>query len=407
MTLTGNNGDHWKHLSFLLHREAKEKEQEESSLKEKEQGETREGSSSLTAEEQEAKAAVILQSNYRGYKERKKFKERHKTMTSTSEEEEEEEKTVEAEDDDSDHTQVAEEDEDEASTVVGEEEMGEEQSAMDGEGQAEGGDGVSMEDETKAATVIQSNFRGHRERKRLEEEGKIPARKRTEVTPSEEKKAPGTGEQTTKDEASTAPKEEEDVSTDLDVSAVEIQLEDPEEARAAVVIQSNFRGHKERKRLEEEGKIAKKNKSSDSDVPTALAEAELVAGSLADLAAEFQGGADEVKAATIIQSNFRGHRDRMKMKAEREAKWQGKGQDPEEGEGETQAEAEVALDVSDVELERMDEVDAEREMLEEESAQQDAKDFEAFSKNVRCPHLNHVLNKETTQLWDFVSLGLF
>ncbi|CAL8294065.1 unnamed protein product [Lota lota] len=266
---------HRDRKSLQRKKEAKGKEQEEASLKEKEDGEqqkeetaveaeAKEGldgnapaptNGSLTAEEEEAKAAVVLQSNYRGYKERKKFKERHKTpagdvpevpaTTATGEgqeendggkkegeqestegetdaakgAEDEEEKTVEAEDnEDSDHTQVAEDDDDEVSTVVGEEEMGKEQSAVDEEapkedkgaegGSAEEGGVASVEDETKAATVIQSNFRGHRERKRLEEEGKIPARKKKEEKgPSETGDVPS--EDKTKEEASTTAKEEE------------------------------------------------------------------------------------------------------------------------------------------------------------------------------------------------------
>ncbi|KAG7266487.1 hypothetical protein CRUP_028436 [Coryphaenoides rupestris] len=493
----------WK--SFQTKKEAKAKEQEEASLKEEEQesavkeegeqqkeeetaAETKESSDegasasangSLTAEEEEARAAVVLQSNFRGYQERKKFKERHKTQagdelevptTSTGEEElevaaeqndegkkeeeeegkqdsaegetdapkqaedEAEEKTVEGEDnDDSDHTQVPEEGEeqDEVSTVVGEDEMGEEQAAVDedksGEGQAEGAGGeegqggaVSVEDETKAATVIQSNFRGHRERKRLEEEGKLPARKKNEETPPEEKEASGTGdgpgEETPKDEASTAAKEE-DASTAVDASAVDVLLEDPDEANAAVVIQSVFRGHKERKRLEEEGIIPKKNKSSDEvsaeGESAAAQKVEPPVESEPDLAAVFQGGEYEVKAATIIQRNYRGHRDRKKLKEKKEAMGQdGEEAVPSEGGGEggtnMDEEAQEALDVTDVKVERKEEeVDAEKERLEEEqaavkiqrnyrgykerknlrankeSAQLNAEDFEAFSKDVR------------------------
>ncbi|KAG7260049.1 hypothetical protein CRUP_007741, partial [Coryphaenoides rupestris] len=113
---------HRDRKSFQTKKEAKAKEQEEASLKEEEQesavkeegeqqkeeetaAETKESSDegasasangSLTAEEEEARAAVVLQSNFRGYQERKKFKERHKTQagdelevptTSTGEEE--------------------------------------------------------------------------------------------------------------------------------------------------------------------------------------------------------------------------------------------------------------------------------------------------------------------------------
>ncbi|XP_030205229.1 myosin-IIIa isoform X2 [Gadus morhua] len=483
---------HRDRKSLQRKKEAKAKEQEEASLKEKEEeeqqkeetaaeqnedaageAETKEGSDgsapavpggSLTEEEEQAKAAVVLQSNYRGYKERKKFKGRNKTAAgdgtagegqgegsaalevlaegndggkkegevegtegetdgAKGAEEEEDENTVEAEDnEDSDHTQVAEEEEDdEVSTVVGEEEMEKEQSAVDEEvpkedGSAEEGGDVSVEEETKAATVIQSNFRGHRERKRLEEEGKIPARKKKEEkAPSETGDAPS--EDTTKEEASTAAKEEE-ASTPVDVSEVDVQLEDPDEARAAVVIQSNFRGHKERKRLQEEGKLPKKNQTSNG-VPPAPAEGETTAQEEElppppDFAAEFQGGEDEVKAATVIQSNFRGHRERKKMKAEKETKGQegqeaALSQDP-EGEGVTNGDKgaqQDAIDVTDVELECKKEGDAEKERLEEEQAaltiqrtyrgyqdrkaqkgskesvQEDAKAFEAFSKSVR------------------------
>uniref|UniRef100_A0A8C5C5M1 non-specific serine/threonine protein kinase n=1 Tax=Gadus morhua TaxID=8049 RepID=A0A8C5C5M1_GADMO len=431
---------HRDRKSLQRKKEAKAKEQEEASLKEKEEEEQQkeETAAEQNEDEEQAKAAVVLQSNYRGYKERKKFKGRNKTAAgdgtavegtegetdgAKGAEEEEDENTVEAEDnEDSDHTQVAEEEEDdEVSTVVGEEEMEKEQSAVDEEvpkedGSAEEGGDVSVEEETKAATVIQSNFRGHRERKRLEEEGKIPARKKKEEkAPSETGDAPS--EDTTKEEASTAAKEEE-ASTPVDVSEVDVQLEDPDEARAAVVIQSNFRGHKERKRLQEEGKLPKKNQTSNG-VPPAPAEGETTAQEEElppppDFAAEFQGGEDEVKAATVIQSNFRGHRERKKMKAEKETKGQegqeaALSQDP-EGEGVTNGDKgaqQDAIDVTDVELECKKEGDAEKERLEEEQAaltiqrtyrgyqdrkaqkgskesvQEDAKAFEAFSKSVR------------------------
>jgi len=457
----------WEHLGFFLHREAKEKEQEEASLKEEEQESAikEEGEQQKEEGEQQKEEVTALEQKAETTAETKDSsdEERHKTQagdelevptTSTSEEEEvaaeqkdegkkeeeeegkqdsaegeadapkqaedeAEEKTVEGEDnDDSDHTQVPEEgeDQDEVSTVVGEEEMGEEQAAVDedksGEGQAEGAGGeegqggaVSVEDETKAATVIQSNFRGHRERKRLEEEGKLPARKKTEETPPEEKEASGTGD---------GPGE------------VDVQLEDTDEARAAVIIQSNFRGHKERKRLEEEGIIPKKNKSSD-EVSTegesaAVQEVEPPVESEPDLATEFQGGEDEVKAATIIQSNYRGHRDRKKLKEEKEAMGQdGEEAVPSEGGGEGGTNMEEALDVTDVKVERKEEeVDAEKERLEEEqaavriqsnyrgykerknlraskeSAQQDAEDFEAFSKDVRCPQLALCFTRKQT-----------
>uniref|UniRef100_A0AAR2K8K2 non-specific serine/threonine protein kinase n=1 Tax=Pygocentrus nattereri TaxID=42514 RepID=A0AAR2K8K2_PYGNA len=162
------------------------------------------------------KAAVVLQSNYRGYRERKKFKEqreRNKTLSG-------DELTAE-----------------EANQKAGEED-------------------VDTEQEAKAATVIQSNFRGHKERKRLQEEGKLPARgtkaKHTQAEVKESVAESSVAEEPGQKETAQPAGGEE------------------EEAKAAVVIQSNFRGHKERKRLQEEGKIPKKNKKGEEVVEAPL-----------------------------------------------------------------------------------------------------------------------------------------
>lgn len=306
-------------------REAQQRERDEEALKEKITNEE-----ALRAADEETKAAVVLQSNYRGFKERKKLKERKKTMAGEElqpgggqempsnqderletaerkgDNEEEEESTYKAEDDDdSDHTQVPEEEE-----PV---EMAED--ALDV-------GFINLEEETKAATVLQSNFRGHKERRRLQEEGKIPARK---------------AQHPLQDGA------EETCSEEVDLAAVEVSLEDQEEAKAAVVLQSNFRGHKERKRLEQEGKIPKK-KEKEEELPQED---------------HSQPGVDEEKAATVLQSNFRGHRERKKLKEEREMKKKAREEEEEE---------EYSLDLTHVVIERRDEADAEKERLEEEQA---------------------------------------
>uniref|UniRef100_A0A3Q3F2H5 non-specific serine/threonine protein kinase n=1 Tax=Labrus bergylta TaxID=56723 RepID=A0A3Q3F2H5_9LABR len=283
-------------------------------------------------EEEETKAAVVLQSNFRGYKERKKFKERKKAETESEvqqnavmenqveteptsndesgektgdnkEENDEDESTYEAEENfDSDDTEVP---DDEEHTEVDEDAPIEDAVAADvwqeeQENKLQNGqeESVTMEEETKAATVLQSNFRGHKERKRLQEEGKIPAKNQKAKSPEREA-----------------------------VSSSDVKTEDQDEAKAAVVLQSNFRGHKERKRLEEEGKIPKKRKKEvQKPVPEAAPE--------------------EEKAATVLQSNFRGHRERKKMKAEREAKHKAK----EEVDYDMAEEAtEDTVDISDVE----------------------------------------------------------
>lgn len=433
-------------------REAREKEREEKALKEKEEQmpepekSTDEESASAAedkakSEEDEAKAAVVLQSNYRGYKERKKFKERKKTMagaeleipneevqeddketspgekTANKQEEndEDEESTYEAEEnDDSDHTQVPEDDE---HTEVGDEAVigdavdgkeGTEEDTKKEEEKTAGDESVDLEEETKAATVLQSNFRGHKERKRLQEEGKIPAKKQIEKSTEEEE---ALGQEVCEEEA----EKQESTEAEAEASTSDVKSDDPDETKAAVVLQSNFRGHKERKRLEEEGKIPKKRKKEPEDTQEPpkeeedLKTEESVPECQEDVPTENLEGLDEEKAATVLQSNFRGHRDRKKLKAEREAQKKTEDEcatadDPDE---ETKEEEE-ALEVTDVMIEHKDEAEAEKERLEEEqaavkiqsnfrgykdrknlkankqTAQAEAKQLEHFSKEVKA-----------------------
>ncbi|XP_029002637.1 myosin-IIIa isoform X2 [Betta splendens] len=338
---------HRERRSFKRKREAREKERAE--------------------KEEETKAAVVLQSNYRGYKERQRFKERKKTMAAgepdspanpaeedegvedsskdkRAENDEEEEQSVEADENgDSDLTQVPEDDEhtdvvDETAAAEAQVEDTKEEDDWDNAA-AEETDNV--DEETKAATVIQSNFRGHRERKRLQEEGKIPAKKHGDELPTDEENVP---EASAKDE---------------DDDPGPVKAEDPDETKAAVVIQSNFRGHKERKRLEEEGKMPKRRTQEKEAPPEPPEEDEQV--TLTEEPTENTERMDEDKAATVLQSNFRGQRDRKKLKAERAAQQNAK----EEAGG---AEAEEALDVTDVLIEHKDQADAEQQRLEEEQA---------------------------------------
>lgn len=425
-----------KDLSIFVCREAKEKEQAQKALKEKEEETpepeeiTNEESSSAPAveannEEDQTKAAVVLQSNFRGYKERKKFNERKKTMAGAelelppnavveqeggqelagkeeegvktadkTENDDDEESTYEAEEnDDSDHTQVPEDEEHTDEAVIedalaadaGKEGQEEDKKEENGQEKAAGEEAVNIEEETKAATVIQSNFRGHKERKRLQDEGKIPAKKQKAKSPSGEEAVPTesspTGEekvpagQTPAEESGNVATEKEEESPKAqdaaDVSSGDVQSEGQDQAKAAVVIQSNFRGHKERKRLEEEGKIPKKKKKEREITPEPPKEEEQVTQteesgpeSQPDASAE---GLDEEKAATVLQSNFRGHRDRKKLKAERETQNKTKEEAANDAEEETK-DVDEALDATDVMIEREEETDAEKERLEEEQA---------------------------------------
>lgn len=293
-----------------------------------------------------------------------------KTADKQEENEEDEESTYEAEDnDDSDHTQVPEDDE---HTEVADEAVIEDAAAGDAgeEGQEadtkEENGQESVEEETKAATVLQSNFRGHKERKRLQEEGKIPAKKQKEKSPTGEEKV--SAEEMCSEEA-----EEEltDAKDAADVSSIDVVLEDQDETKAAVVLQSNFRGHKERKRLEEEGKIPKKRKKEEEVTPECPKEEEQVIQtdeSQQDASVQNSEGLDEEKAATVLQSNFRGHRERKKLKAEKETQQEAEEDAANDTESKEEAEEEDTLDVTDVVIERTEETDAETERLEEEQA---------------------------------------
>lgn len=312
-----------------------------------------------------------------GVKESTSKEEGEKTADKQVENDEDEESTYEAEEnDDSDHTQVPEDDEhrevvDEAiiqdapATDAGKEGQVDDKEENDQENAAVE-ETINLEEETKAATVIQSNFRGHKERKRLQEEGKIPAKQRKDKIPTEEENVP---------EVQTPAEETEKESVEeAEASASDAKTEDPDETKAAVVIQSNFRGHKERKRLEEEGKIPKKRKKEKEVTPEPPKEDGQVTQteeSVQDVSSENLEGMDEEKAATVLQSNFRGQRDRKKVKAEREAQKKATEEAviPDDAEDESEVEAEEkALDVTDVVIERKEETDAEKQRLEEEQA---------------------------------------
>ncbi|XP_064797093.1 myosin-IIIa [Oncorhynchus masou masou] len=392
-------------------------------------------------EEEMAKSAVVLQSNYRGYKERKKLRERHKTLSGDDlrlrspspvelesaiieeDEEEEQEFAVEKEEEngltevaeeeeEDEDTAKAEEDDDDEHTEVGEELVDEEDTEIDEQQNAERAEGeeVNPEQEAKAATVLQSNFRGHKERKRLVEEGKIPARKQRVMSPTED--------ETAKVEGMSKPEGMSKVPETAAVSAGVEEKEEVDEAKAATVIQSNFRGHKERKRLQEEGKIPKKNKAKEAkeqpkqelvqpQEPTLEPQPEPSTAS--------QSEPDEEKAATVLQSNFRGHRDRKKFKEERERVKRSKEEPMVEEQEEGLKVEDRVVDLTDVELVRIEETESQGgDRYDEEqaavkiqsqfrgykdrknlkatkaTAQRDTEELEVFSKEVTTSSQNYM-----------------
>ncbi|XP_070709056.1 myosin-IIIa [Pempheris klunzingeri] len=429
---------HKERKSFKRKREAKEKEKEERAIKEQQEEKkiTSEENCPAPDEEDETKAAVVLQSNFRGYKERKKFKERKKTMAgaeleippnevaeqegeqeSISKEEEgemtsdqqenddDEDSTYEAEENyDSDHTQVPEDDE---HTEVSDEAVIEDAPAADGgQEKAAEEEAANIEDETKAATVLQSNFRGHKERKRLQEEGKIPAKKQKAKSPTGEEVA--TASSPTGEEEETEKEESTEAQNAADVSSIDVQLEDQDETKAAVVLQSNFRGHKERKRLEDEGKIPKKKRKDNVVTPEPPIDEEKPAKTEESVPesppdASVENVEDEEKAATVLQSNFRGHKERKKLKAEREMRQKSKEAAANDVEEDTIEEAEEeTLDVTDVMIERKEETDAERERLEEEhAAVKIQSNFRGYKDRKNLKANKQTAQSEATQLHSF------
>lgn len=297
------------------------------------------------------KAAVVLQSNYRGYRERKKYKERrerNKTLTG-------DELAVSS----SNPEKLTSEEDLDALQVEGQENIEEEKET---EEEAAGGGDEDPEQEAKAATVLQSNFRGHKERKRLQEEGKIPVRGKKETqSPSVEEELPIPDPPPPEELMEFTEEMEQEDEAPAEPSGAD------EEAKAAVVLQSNFRGHKERKRLQDEGKIPRKKAKEDLADPEA-SEPDILIDDLPPPPLELEqdqdldsspSGADEEHAATVLQSNFRGHKERKRLRAEREGATGGEQEMSQEVE---EQENEEALDITDVQLER-------KEVEEEEDVQ--------------------------------------
>ncbi|KAH0627530.1 hypothetical protein JD844_003331 [Phrynosoma platyrhinos] len=194
------------------------------------------------------KAATTIQSRYRGYRERKSFRRKRESFLRK------EQTKVAANPGEKEKIQVA---EDGSETTVMQNSL--------------------SHTEEEAAIILQSNYRGYRERKKLKEQC--------------EKKGDG-------HVAHSSLLEAEDSS-----GAVHNTFRTEEEA--AVVLQSNYRGYRERKRFKEQHK---KIAGVDGEQ---------------SISSEVEGGAalvpnsppqSEEQAAIILQSNYRGYRERKRVK---------------------------------------------------------------------------------------------
>ncbi|XP_068603891.1 myosin-IIIa [Brachionichthys hirsutus] len=403
---------HKERKSFKRKKEAKSKEKEvQEKESETEKVATEEEPSALVneakIEEEETKAAVVLQSNYRGFRERKRFEERKKTTAqeerqggqeSASKDEdrktpsgtqeqndEEEESTYEAEDNDgSDHTQVPDDDE----HPEGEQEAGiqdilageagnENQEDDTKEGNLHGRDEATAEsqphssatglDEGKAATVIQSNFRGHRDRKKLKAERETqdkPKEEAEEETAGEEPKEDAeeetkeeTAEEETKEEtADEEPKEEAEEETKEETAGEETKVEAEEEPA----------GEEPKEEAEEEtaGEEPKEEAEEETKEETAGEETKEEAEEETKEEAE-EETKEEAEEETKVEAE-----DETKVEAEDETKEETADEEPKEEADEEPKEAaeEETLDLSHVVIERKEEADAEKEEKEEEQA---------------------------------------
>nr|XP_008110604.1 PREDICTED: myosin-IIIa [Anolis carolinensis] len=121
----------------------------------------------------------------------------------------------------------------------------------------------------EAAVILQSNYRGYRERKKFKEQC--------------EKKDGGHVEQSSL--------------VDVEDSSGAIQNTSPTEEEAALVLQSNYRGYRERKKFKEQHKkmASEEQSTSPAFVPNSPPHS-------------------EEEAAIILQSNFRGYRERKRVK---------------------------------------------------------------------------------------------
>ncbi|XP_077347117.1 myosin-IIIa isoform X2 [Lithobates pipiens] len=178
------------------------------------------------SKEEEDKAAIVIQSNYRGHRDRKKFQEdRQKNAT---------QKTTQSFNSQPQNHSV--------------------------DVKVQNSDIEKRNDEEdKAALVIQSNYRGHRDRKKFQEERqKNTAQKTSQSSNSQPQNHSVDVKVQNNYHAEVGHKISQSNGKPNGNSKKHLEIQD-DKAKAAVVIQSNYRGCKERERLKKEGKLQNKN----------------------------------------------------------------------------------------------------------------------------------------------------
>ncbi|KAM8967152.1 myosin-IIIa [Pelodytes ibericus] len=153
-----------------------------------------------------------------------------------------------------------------------------------------------LKQESDAATKIQSHYRGFRDRQSFE-------RKRESM----KKKECNNSDDANLNDQLAQPEEMDE------------KIERPEgksQEEAAIVIQSHFRGHKERKQIKE-GHYEEKDPDDKTVANQDAEHAEILEKEHNDIAID-ENDPREDKAAIVIQSNYRGHRERKKFQEGRE-----------------------------------------------------------------------------------------
>uniref|UniRef100_A0A8D2Q8J2 non-specific serine/threonine protein kinase n=1 Tax=Varanus komodoensis TaxID=61221 RepID=A0A8D2Q8J2_VARKO len=193
------------------------------------------------------KAATTIQSHYRGYKQRRSFKRKRESLLRKEQPE--------------------------TAASPSKEENGEQMPESEACSAVEQN---HPRTEVEAAIILQSNYRGYRERKKVKERcQKTGCADAVESSSSE---------------------------AECDAAPVQKALPHTEE-EAAVILQSNYRGYRERQRVKEQCKTIGSEEVAQSSP------AEVEGG-----AAEKSSAPTEEEAAVILQSNYRGYRERKRVK---------------------------------------------------------------------------------------------